>query len=190
MPSAPDRLRPPTAEESEVRMSADHLDLPIQLATAQWDDATGVCEIYNWFIVHSTATFEETCITVDEMQRRMDIVASVGLPWWVARRGSQILGYAYANRWKERSGYRFSVETTVYLAHDQAGNGLGSRLYTKLFEELKQQGYRTAIGGIALPNPASVALHEKMGMHKVAHFESVGFKHDRWIDVGYWQKSL
>lgn len=171
-------------------MSTDHADSTVQFCPVQLQDAPGICEIYNWYILHSTATFEEEIISSDEMRRRIEVVISAGYPWWVARQSNQILGYAYANRWKDRSGYRFSVETTVYLAHDQGGKGLGSQLYSQLFDILKQQGYRTAIGGIALPNDPSVALHEKMGMHKVAHFQSVGFKQDRWIDVGYWQKTL
>ena len=86
--------------------------------------------------------------------------------------------------------YRFSVEVTVYVAPGHAGRGIGSTLYGELFPMLKTLGIRAVIGGIALPNEASVALHEKFGMRKVAHFGEVGFKFDRWIDVGYWQRTL
>jgi len=118
-----------------------------------------------------------------------DVTAS-SLPWLVAEQAGGIVGYACATKWKARSAYRFSVETTVYLADGLAKQGLGSRLYDELFRLLKAQGIHAAIGGIALPNDASVALHEKFGMRKVAHFEQVGFKFGKWVDVGYWERFL
>ncbi len=113
------------------------------------------------------------------------------LPWLVAENDSGVVvGYAYASKWKGRCAYRHSAEVTVYLAPDAAAQGVGTRLYEALFSELRDRGIHTAIGGIALPNPPSVALHEKFGMKKVAHFAEVGHKFDRWIDVGYWQVVL
>ena len=78
----------------------------------------------------------------------------------------------------------------MYLDPDHIGRGLGTALYQRLFEELRKAGIHTAIGGIALPNPGSIALHEKMGLKKVAHFAEVGQKFGRWVDVGYWQGLL
>jgi phosphinothricin acetyltransferase len=124
------------------------------------------------------------------MRRRMDDVFAASLPWLVAESDGHIRGYAYATKWKARSAYRFSVETTVYLADGLGRQGLGSRLYEELFRLLKKQGIHAAIGGIALPNDASVALHEKLGMRKVAHFEQVGFKFGKWVDVAYWERFL
>src|SRR4029450_10891594 len=111
-------------------------------------------------------------------------------PCLVAESGAGVVGYAYATKWKARSAYRFSVETTVYLAAGLGRRGLGSRLYEELFRVLKEKGVHAAIGGIALPNDASVALHEKFGMRKVAHFEQVGFKFGKWVDVAYWERIL
>lgn len=124
------------------------------------------------------------------MARRLEEVRSAALPWLVAEEGGEAAGYAYATPWRARTGYRFSVEITVYLAPGQAGRGIGSRLYGELFPMLQARRIHAVMGGIALPNEASVALHEKFGMRKVAHFEAVGFKFDRWIDVGYWQRTL
>ena len=121
-----------------------------------------------------------------EMQARMSAVAELGYPWLVAEADDAVVGYAYANRWRERSAYRFSVESTVYLAQHASGRGL----YQALFDELRQRDVHVVIGGITLPNPASVALHEKMGMRKVAEFPEVGFKQGQWLDVGYWQLNL
>jgi L-amino acid N-acyltransferase YncA len=89
-----------------------------------------------------------------------------------------------------RTAYRFSVETTVYLAENSIGRGTGTRLYEALIESLHNLHVHVVIGGIALPNPASVALHEKLGFVKAAQFSEVGFKFDHWVDVGYWQKLI
>jgi len=96
----------------------------------------------------------------------------------------------YASKWHGRSAYRFSTEITVYLAPAHVGRGIGSQLYARLFPILRDRGIHAVIGGIALPNEASVALHEKFGLEKVAHFKEVGYKFDRWIDVGSWQGIL
>jgi L-amino acid N-acyltransferase YncA len=160
----------------------------IRVATAS--DADRIAEIYNHYVAKTVVTFEEEPVTGGEMRRRMDEVFASMLPWLVAESGAGVVGYAYATKWKARSAYRFSVETTVYLAAGLGRRGLGSRLYEELFRVLKEKGVHAAIGGIALPNDASVALHETFGMRKVAHFEEVGFKFGKWVDVGYWERIL
>ena len=153
-------------------------------------DATAIAEIYNHYVTETVVTFEEEPVAAAEMARRIEEVRSASLPWLVAEEGLEVAGYAYATRWRGRSGYRFSAEVTVYLASGRGGRGIGSKLYEQLFSLLRARGVHAVMGGIALPNEASVALHEKLGMRKVAHFEQVGFKLDRWIDVGYWQRLL
>jgi len=153
-------------------------------------DAPAIADIYNYFVTDSVVTFEETPVATEEIARRIGAVQSTGLPWLVAHEDDQIVGYAYATPWKERIGYRFSVETTIYLAQGLSGRGIGTKLYAELFRLLERGGIKSAIGGIALPNDASVGLHEKMGMKKVAEFERVGVKFGRWINVGYWQRSF
>ena len=161
------------------------------IRAASREDATAIAEIYNHYINNTVVTFEETPVAGEEIANRIAETQSANLPWLVAEDTSgQVLGYAYASKWKGRCAYRYSVEITVYLAEEATGKGLGSRLYKALFSELKQLSYHTVIGGISLPNPASVALHEKCGLEKVAHFKEVGFKFDRWVDVGYWQGQL
>jgi L-amino acid N-acyltransferase YncA len=135
-------------------------------------------------------TFEEEPVAESEISRRMEEVRRARLPWLVAERSGAVVGYAYAAPWRPRRGYRFSAEVTVYVAPGEAGRGIGSLLYSDLFDELRKCGVHVALGGIALPNDASVALHEKFGFKKTAHLEEVGFKFDRWIDVGYWQRIL
>lgn len=153
-------------------------------------DAQSIADIYNHYIVHTTVTFEEQPVTDVAIRSRIQLTQESSLPWLVVEQDSQILGYAYASRWKDRSAYRFSVEVSVYLHHENTRQGNGAKLYEALFERLSASGLHTAIGGITLPNAASVALHEKFGMKKVAHFEEVGKKFGRWLDVGYWQKAL
>ena len=123
------------------------------------------------------------------MSRLID-ATTAAWPWLVAEARGQVLGYAYANQWKPRSGYRHTVESTIYLDPSHLGRGGGSALYASLLEMLRERGVHCAIAGIALPNAASIALHEKFGFRKVAHFRENGIKFGRWIDVGYWQREL
>jgi L-amino acid N-acyltransferase YncA len=153
-------------------------------------DAQAIVDIYNYYIANTIITFEEQPITANEMARRMREIAAASLPWLVSELDGKLVGYAYASRWKGRSAYRFAVECTVYLDQAFVGKGLGSELYRELIKELKARGIHAAMGGVALPNPASVALHESLGFTKVAEFQEVGFKFNRWINVGYWQLIL
>lgn len=157
---------------------------------ARVDDADAIAAIYNYYVLTTSISFEETEVSAIDMAGRIADVQAAGLPWLVAEIDGAVAGYAYATKWRVRHAYRFSVESSVYLAPDSAGKGIGAKLYGVLLERLRAGGYHLAIGGIALPNAASVALHEKMGFEKVAHFSEVGFKFGRWTDVGYWQLAL
>lgn len=162
----------------------------VEIRAATPSDAGGIAEIYNHYVAETVVTFEEEPVAAPEIARRMEEVRASSLPWLVAEEGGRVIGYAYATRWRTRTGYRFSAEVTVYLAPACGGRGTGSKLYERLLPLLAERGVHAVMGGIALPNDASVALHEKFGMRKVAHFEEVGFKLGRWIDVGYWQRIL
>lgn len=153
-------------------------------------DAPAIAAIYNHYILTTTISFEESPVDADEIAARMAAVQSANLPYLVAHDKNDITGYAYATPWRVRRAYRSSVETSVYVRSGQQGRGTGTALYRVLLAKLTQAGYHLAIGGIAQPNAASVALHEKLGFEKVAHFKEVGYKFDRWVDVGYWQRIL
>ena len=153
-------------------------------------DIQTIKSIYNHYIINTLVSFEEQPVSAEEMQTRVEKVTSLGLPWLVAEKNGEVVGYAYAGSWNPRSAYKNSAEITVYLSHQHLGKGWGSRLYQQLFQELERTQVHTVIGGIALPNNASVALHEKFGLTKVAHYKEVGYKFGQWIDVGYWQKLL
>ena len=148
-------------------------------------DVPRICDIYNHYIRETVVTFEETPIPVTEMARRIAEVRQ-RFPWLVIESEGSIAGYAYASLWKTRSAYRFAVESTIYLAADALGRGLGTQLYTVLLETLPRRDAHRVLGCIALPNEASVALHEKLGFKKIGIFDEVGFKFGRWVDVGYW----
>jgi len=124
------------------------------------------------------------------MQKRIDNVLSAGYPWLVAEEDNEIVGYAYANLWNNRAAYKHTAEVSVYLSHLFMSKGWGTKFYSTLFFELKKMSVHVVIGGISLPNSSSVALHEKFGMKKIAHFKEVGYKYHKWIDVGYWQVEL
>ena len=160
-------------------------DLRIRMATVA--DAAAVAAIYNPYIATTCITFETAPVPMAEMAARIAEVLDAGLPWLLAEDATGEAGFAYASKWKGRCAYRFSVESTVYLDPARTGRGIGRMLYTRLLDETRARGMHAVIGGIALPNAASVALHERLGFRKVAHFEQVGFKQERWIDVGYWQ---
>ena len=160
------------------------------IRSAEPTDADAIARIYNYYIAETVVTFEVDELSSAEIAERIQAIQSDSYPWLVAQQGEDVVGYAYAGKWHSRCAYRFAAEMTVYLAPGHARNGLGSRLYERVIELLKPRGIHTVIGGIALPNDASVALHEKFGFQKAAHYREVGFKFDRWIDVGYWQRIL
>ena len=153
------------------------------------NDAVQICDIYNYYVKNTIITFEETPVPVHEMRSRIEQITKK-LPWIVYQEKNQIVGYAYASEWKSRCAYKYSVETTVYLKYGMEGNGIGSILYDELLDLLRKKNYHAALGGISLPNDVSVALHEKFGFQKIAQFKEVGYKFDKWIDVGYWELIL
>ena len=153
-------------------------------------DAAVIAGIYNHYVLNTIVTFEEEAVPAEEMARRIGDTFAAGLPWLVWAEEGKVLGYAYASKWKSRCSYRFSVEATVYLDKAATGCGIGTKLYTALIAGLKKDKFHGIIGGVALPNEASVALHEKLGFQKVARFKEVGWKFEKWIDVGYWELIL
>ncbi|MCB9263009.1 MAG: N-acetyltransferase [Flavobacteriales bacterium] len=159
------------------------------IRNAELGDAMAIADIYNHFVLHSIATFDEELITEEIIKQRIELTqkSKVFLSCLVH---DELVGYAYASDWKIKSAYRFTVETTIYLKPDFAGKGIGKMLYMELLKQLSEKGFKVAIGGISIPNPASIALHENLGFIQVAHFKNVGFKFNNWIDVGYWQLNL
>jgi L-amino acid N-acyltransferase YncA len=155
-------------------------------------DAGEIARIYRPYVEESVASFEDVSPDGAEMLRRMH--GSPRLPWLVAEdaedAGGTVVGYAYAARHRERAAYRWSVDCSVYVDPGARRRGVGRLLYGELLPLLRTLGYFRAYAGIALPNPASVGLHEAVGFTPVGVYRNVGFKHDGWHDVGWWQLSL
>jgi L-amino acid N-acyltransferase YncA len=152
-------------------------------------DAEACCAIYNEHVRHTIVTFEVEPLTPAEMAGR--IAEKLGrYDWLVLEEAGAVVGYAYYGAFRARAAYDHSVETTIYLAENVTGRGLGRELYRALIASARDRGYRELIGVIALPNPASVALHETLGFLPIGVFPRVGYKFGRYIDVGFWQLSL
>ncbi len=159
----------------------------LEIRNAKVEDAEAVAEIYNYYITDTHHTFETELVSVEMMAARITAV-SKRFPFLVADLDGTVTGYAYAVRFKLREAYEHSAEVSIYVKSDEKQRGLGTSLYSKLFEELADTHVHAIIAGIALPNDSSVKFHEKLGFEKVAHFREVGYKLGRWIDVGYWEK--
>jgi len=175
-------FHPKNATKRKLRLGI----MQTRLATPS--DGAAIRTVYAPYVENSTYTFEFEVPSIKEVCDRM--TRHPRHLWLVAEESAEILGYAYAWPFEEREGYRFTVETSVFVRQDRIGGGVGRALYADLLAALKLKGFTTAVARIALPNLPSERLHEKLGFKKVAHFERIGHKFDRWVDVGYWQCSL
>jgi phosphinothricin acetyltransferase len=153
---------------------------------ARPEDVAGILAISNRAAQHTAANFAVMPESLESWEASFRDT-SERYPWFVAGDGAVVTGFAKASPWKGRCAYEFTAEITVYVHPDHHRLGLGRALYTRLFDTMKRQGYQTLIGGITLPNEASVRLHESFGMERCGVFSRVGWKFDRWHDVGYWQ---
>jgi L-amino acid N-acyltransferase YncA len=153
------------------------------------EDSQRICRIYNHYVKNTCISFEEELVSPEEMGIRIINITN-SYPFLVYEKEGALLGYAYANRWKERAAYRFTAEVAVYVEKDHLGEGVGNRLLEDLLDRVKSSNIHVLMAVIALPNEKSVRLHEKFGFKKTAHFTEVGFKQNKWIDVGYWEMIL
>ena len=165
----------------------------IDIRAATIDDAAAIAAIYAPYVIGGTVSFETHPPDARAMRTRM--AAGEGLyPWLVVTSGDPdgggVMGYAYAGMFRDRPAYAYVVETSIYLAGEMRGNGAGRLLYEALIDTLRAQGFTQAIGAIALPNDASIALHEAVGFRRAGVYREVGYKHGRWLDVGFWQCAL
>ncbi|HEX7757873.1 MAG TPA: arsinothricin resistance N-acetyltransferase ArsN1 family B [Caulobacteraceae bacterium] len=163
---------------------------PIAVRVARAEDAAVIAAIYAPIVRDTAISFETEPPNGEEMARRIASTLATH-PWLVAEDADgQVLGYAYASKHQERGAYRWSVNVSAYLAQAARGQGLGRRLYGVMLPLLRRQGFRRAFAGIALPNAASVGLHEAMGFEAMAVYPDVGFKLGAWRDVGWWSLAL
>lgn len=159
----------------------------IRLAAAS--DAAAIATLYAPFVESSRASFEEVPPDADEIGRRL-AGGSIAYPWVVAERGGELVGFTSSTAFRQRSAYRWAVETGVYVAAGLQRQGIARRLGERLIEELSTRGFVTAVAGITLPNAASVGLHEALGYAPAGLIRGAGFKLGQWADIGYWQRDL
>ncbi|MBO1754443.1 GNAT family N-acetyltransferase [Allobranchiibius sp. CTAmp26] len=164
--------------------------MTVDVRDANAADGRACAEIYAPYVLDTAVSFELTAPAAAEMARRIE-EAQHRHAWLVAQdeRGV-LLGYAYAHPYAARPAYRWTCEPSVYLTTEARGRGVGRLLYGVLLDRLTARGFRQAVAGITLPNPASVRLHESMGFEHVGVFRSVGWKHGRWHDVARMQRAL
>ena len=152
-------------------------------------DAEAVAAIYEPFVTDTPISFEDVAPTAAEMAGRIERLTETHA-WLVAEDGDEILGYAYGCPHRERAAYQWATEVSVYVDPRHHRRGAGRALYEALFPRLGERGYRLALAGIALPNDASVGLHEACGFEPVGVYRRIGFKQGKWWDVGWWQLEL
>ncbi|RMQ40226.1 Phosphinothricin N-acetyltransferase [Pseudomonas cichorii] len=161
------------------------------LRDARDDDMPTVQAIYAEHVLGGISSFELEPPSLEEMLRRRADVLDKGLPYRVAERQGEVVGYGYVTPYRPRPGYRFTVEDSVYVRHGLGGLGIGQALLGELIEHCVQGGWRQMIAIIGnSENLASIRLHERLGFHRVGVFESVGFKHGRWVDTVLMQRAL
>jgi phosphinothricin acetyltransferase len=162
----------------------------IQIRPAERGDVPGILAISNWAALNTAANFAAEPETLESWQAEWDRSHRM-FPWLVAVDPSgAVTGFAKAGPWKGRCAYNWTAETSIYVDPARHGQGIGTALYSPLIETLRDQGYRTLLAGITVPNPASIRLHEQFGFRRVALLERVGWKFGRWHDVGYWELHL
>jgi phosphinothricin acetyltransferase len=167
----------------------DGVDIRIRLADPD-RDAVSAADIYRPGVDMTIASFEAVAPDAAEMARRMRATLK-RTPWLVAQAGEAVVGYAYAGAHRERAGYRWSVDVSAYVHPDWQGRGVGRALYDELLRMLRQQRFVNVYAGIALPNAASVALHEAIGMRRIGVYERVGWKPAAgWVDVAWFGMRL
>ena len=155
------------------------------------DDLEAVTRIYARHVLHGTATFEEVPPSADEMWKRSEKVRTLGLPWLVAVDGPAFLGFAYADSFRERSAYRFTLEDSVYIDPAHHRRGAGRALLRELLARCEKRGHRQMIAVIGdSANQASIGVHRAVGFDQLGVYRAVGLKFGRWLDVVLMQKTL
>jgi phosphinothricin acetyltransferase len=172
-----------------VRLQLSNGKVSVRPGTEQ--DLGQLNDIYNRYVVETHFTFDIEPMTIEARREWFSHYDSTGrYRVLVGVSDATVIGYASSSRWRPKPAYETSVETSIYLAPDAVGRGIGTKLYEELFKQLQREDLHRAYAGIALPNQASIALHERVGFKRVAHFTEQGRKFDRYWDVGWYEKPL
>lgn len=161
----------------------------MHIRMARKEDAAALVAIYAPYVEQTAITFEYEVPTVADFEERITKTLTK-YPYLVAEVDGRVLGYAYASSYYDRTAYDWTCELSIYLHEAARGQGFGQKLYDGLEKELEKRGFLRFLACIALPNDASISLHQKRGYKQVAHFPKVGYKFDRWHDIVWMQKTL
>lgn len=161
----------------------------IQVRTVTLNDVQELLDIYSYYVLNTTTTFEYDTPSINEFTQRIQKITQK-YPYLVATLDDEIIGYTYATTYKERAAYDWSVETTVYVKETYQGIGVGKALYTHLEHALKEMNIVNMLACITYPNPKSIEFHTKFGFEQVGHFHKVGYKFNEWRDIIWMQKSI
>ncbi len=158
----------------------------MNIRIADKKDYQAILNIYTPYILETAFTFEEEVPSIEKFSQRLSAIQSA-LPLLVCEEQDIIVGYAYASDHREKSSYRWTKEVSIYIAQEHHRKGIARNLYERLFKTLKAQGFNSLLAGITIPNDPSVAFHESFGFKQIAMYQAIGFKHNKWHDVGWWE---
>ena len=160
------------------------------LRDATPEDAEAIAAIYAHHVLHGTASYDVAPPPAGYFRARIEAVTAAGGPFLVAERGGAVAGYAYATQFRDREGYRFTAEDSIYVHPDQMRQGIGGALLDALIDRCRAYGFRQLVAVIGGAEPRSIALHAKRGFREVGRLSAVGWKHGRWLDSVYMQLEL
>ena len=179
----------PSTTEAQVDIIRDMSPPEISLRPAEQGDADSIAAIYAPIVRDTLISFETEPPSASVMAERIEATQQ-RYPWLVATMGDAVVGYAYGSALRPRAAYQWSVEVAAYVAESARRKGVGRQLYGSLLAMLRAQGFHGAFAGIALPNDASVRLHEAVSFRSLGVYREVGFKFGAWRDVGWWRLAL
>lgn len=162
----------------------------VTIRNAEADDAEPIAAIYAHHVLHGTASYDFIPPAAEFHRAKIEAVTAAGWPFLVAHLHGAVVGYAYATQFRDRDGYRFTAEDSIYVHPDRMGQGIGSALLGALIERSAAYGFRTLIAVIGGAEPGSIAVHAKHGFREVGRLHAVGYKHERWLDNVYMQLEM
>lgn len=162
----------------------------IKIRKVTLNDASAICNIYNYYIENTCITFETSPISESDMRIRINDIINSNMPYYVGEINEEIIGYYYLHSWNKRQAYSATLEVSIYIHKDYTEKGVGTLFYKHLFDHLDKEKIHVLIAGICIPNEKSVHLHEKFGFKQVSFMKEVGKKYGEWRDVGHWQLIL
>ena len=157
---------------------------------AKLSDSGRITEIYNHYIENSVITFEEIIISDEEIKSRIEKIQKQNYPYIIYEEDNKLLGYAYVDKWRHRSAFDITLETSIYLDKDYLNKGIGKVLYKELIARTKKLNIHSLIGVISMPNKPSQKLHQELGFQLIGNFKEIGKKFNQFIDVEFWQLRL